>query len=295
MDPRSTTGPDSSRGDIPEELHAFLRGVGLDWSDAAEITAQSWKSAKRAFRLRLTDGRIAKARLLLDGRSADRIVALLGTGGAGRRCARVLYGEGRCLLEEWVDGESLVTGTVTSEILLECGRALADIHRTPVPQAGVDPLEAPLGADRFRGDIATLVAAGRLTDGEAERLLRIAASAAPDDDLRGMVHLDYCRDNIVLHRDRGPVCIDNETIRTGPLCLDLARSITRWPLEGESRRLFLAGYVAGGGPADPRHLGFWMLVADAWSARLRLEHGGEAVDSHTATLRRWIDRHPAGP
>lgn len=280
---------------MPEELHDFVRGAGLTWLEVTEITARSWKSAKRAFRLRLTDGRIVKARLLLDGRSAERIVALLGAGGAGRRCARVLHGRGRCLVEEWVDGESLTPERATSEVLLECGRALADIHRTPVPEAGVDPLEVPLGPDRFRGDIAALLAAGRLNAAEAERLLRIAASAAPDDDRRGMVHLDYCRDNIVLHRDRGPVCIDNETIRTGPLCLDLARSITRWPLEGESRRLFLAGYVAGGGPADPEGLAFWTLAAAAWSARLRLEHGGEAVDSHTATLRRWIDRHPAGP
>lgn len=277
---------------VPEELREFLRDTGVAWLEAREITARPWKASKRAFHVRLVDGRAAKARLLLDGRSAEDIASLLGEGAASRRCARIIHGRGRCLLEEWVDGELLRGSTTAQEVLVECGRALADIHRTPVTRDGIVSAEPASAIDRVRNDLLALRSAGCLTDSEAAALMGVLEAATPAPGLQGLVHLDYCLDNIILHADRGPVCIDNETVRIGPFALDIARTITRCPLDGDSRERFLAGYVAAGGPADLQDLDFWCLAADAWSARLRLEYGNTAIEPQLAALRRRIEARP---
>lgn len=273
---------------LPEELVEFLRDAGARWLKAVEVTARRWKSPKRAFRIDLADGGVAKARVLRPGRSAERVAALLGSGGAARRCARVIAGRGRCLLEEWVDGESLAATPTSPTLLVECGRALADIHRTPLGSGISDPTDSASGRERVRYDLASLHRADRLTRPEVEALLAMADATAVPDGPCGLVHLDYCGENIVFHAERGPVCIDNETVGTGPFAFDCARTVTRWSLDAQSRRRFLDGYVAAGGPADLRHLEFWTLAADATSARLRVEHGNPDVDEPLQALRRRI-------
>jgi hypothetical protein len=89
----------------------------------------------------------------------------------------------------------------------------------------------------------------------------------------------------VLHADRGPVCIDNETLRIGPFDLDLARTFYRWPLSQDDRAAFLAGYGAGGGPAGITHLPFWSLAAEIYSAFVRCRDGDHDADVPLAALR----------
>ena len=274
---------------LPEELQAFLLDTGLRWTDALEVTARDWSSTKRAFRVRSSDGRPVKVRLLLAERSAERLAALLGTGGASRRCSRILAARGRCLLEEWVDGEPLTESATSPEVLVACGEALADIHKTPVPVGVLESEKSFSGLGRLRRDLLTLSSGGWLTELETRRLESIAEESAPKPGPEGLVHIDYCRENIVLHAERGPVCIDNETMRVGPFALDLARTITRWPLDADGSRHFLAGYLAGGGPADPAHLDHWTLVAEAWSAALRVRHGHSAIEPQVTALRRRAD------
>jgi len=272
---------------LPEELQSFLREGGIGWTSAYEVTARSWSSSKRAFRICLDDGQLAKARLLLAGGSAERLATLLEVGGASRRCSRILVARGRCLLEEWVDGEPLAA-TTPRTVLVACGQALADIHTTPIRNGGLASAADFSGFERLRSDLLSLSARGWLTGREAATLESIAEAIVPPPEPMGLVHLDYCRDNLVLHAERGPVCIDNETVRVGPFALDLARTVTRWPLDGDSARHFIAGYLSGGGPADPAHLDYWTLVADAWSAALRIHHGHMAIEPHIVALRRRL-------
>ncbi len=273
---------------LPKELQAFLSEAGIGWTEAHEITAQSWSSSKQAFRIGLEDGRTAKARLLLAGSSAERLAALLGEGGASRRCSRILAARGRCLLEEWIDGDPLGTSTTPRDVLIACGRALAEIHTTPIPIGDIALAPNFSGVDRLRSDLFSLSAGGWLTGREVAMLESIAEAIVPPPAPMGLVHLDYCGDNIVLHAERGPVCVDNETVRIGPFTLDLARAVTRWPIEGDLAQHFLNGYVAGGGPAELAHLDYWALVAEAWSAALRIRHGNKAIGPQIANLLRRL-------
>jgi len=278
--------------ELPAELQLFLRERGVAYVEAHEVTARHWASSKRAFRLELADGRRAKARLLLAGRSAERIMMLLDVGGASRHCSRVIAGCGRCMLEEWIEGDVLSPSTRCPQVLFSCGRALADIHSTPVP-AGLPTAEDRVHwPERVRDDLRALGQHGLLKPHEVEALLSIAGRTAHEDTQCGVVHLDFSADNIVMHHQRGPVCVDNETVRTGPFALDVARTLTRWPLEGDTRQHLLDGYASGSGPADLAQLDWWTLVADAWSAALRVAHGHASVDAQLAALRRRVRSAP---
>lgn len=273
---------------LPGELDDFLRRHGIRWMAASEITAQDWDGNKRAFQLTLTDGTLVKARLLLPGQSAHAILRSLRTGGAARRCAKVLLGEGRCLLEEWVPGTPLNHLTPALDVLEECGRALADIHRTALAAEDITASPSWDGLDRLRHDLGILCERASLNDEERRALLDIAASSAPSTSLCGLVHLDYQGSNLVIHSQRGPICIDNESVRSGPFAFDIARTLLLWPLEMEAEQSFLAGYASAGGPAELHHTAFWSLAAEALSARIRAEHGNPAASHPLAKLRRRI-------
>lgn len=274
--------------DLPAELQLFLRERGVAYVEAHEVTARHWASSKRAFGLELADGRRAKARLLLAGRSAERIMMLLDGGGASRHCSRVIAGCGRCMLEEWTEGDVLSQSTNSPEVLFACGSVLADIHSTPVPEGLPTAEDSVHWPSRVCEDLSALGQHGLLKPHEVEALLSIAEHTAHADARCGVVHLDFSADNIVMHHERGPVCVDNETMRTGPFALDVARTLTRWPLEGDARQHLLDGYASGGGPADLAQLDWWTLVADAWSAALRVAHGHASVDAQLAALRRRV-------
>lgn len=277
-----------SHGSLPADLVQFLHDNGVQWYQAKEITARRWSSLKRSFRLTLNSDKLVKVRLLLPGRSAETIKHLLQLGSGAKRCARIMAVNGRCILEEWIEGEPLPLASCDSDTLIACGRSLAEIHNTPLPTKPELIPQNPSALDRLLQDISILTTEGWLTTSETNDLLCRAMATMPSFSREGLVHFDYCGENIILHKDRGPLSIDNETITLGSFSLDIARTFVRWGLDDKSQGLFLSGYLAADGPAELECLRFWSVVALAWSAAIRIRHGNQDCGPQISALRRLI-------
>ncbi len=233
------------------------------------MSGHGTKSLKAAYKISFVDCSSAKARLHGTDAWAAEVGSIQGLIGPHPSFAATLMRSGRAVLEEWVPGVTLHEQLPTPETLRECGRLLANLHR--VPAAGHTPEDTAVEStlSRMREQLAMLQASGNLSASEEESLLAIADATSPAAARIGIIHFDFCGKNLVLHAERGPVCIDNETLRIGPFDLDLARTFYRWQLSPEDREAFLAGYSDAGGPAKTTHLPFWSLVAEIYSAFVR--------------------------
>jgi Ser/Thr protein kinase RdoA (MazF antagonist) len=185
-------------------------------------------------------------------------------------------------------------------MLERCGRVLGALHRLEPPAwsdlriAGPEDL---LG--KLRRDIAILVDAGVLETGLGRAAVATAAAAAPLDAPAGVIHKDFCADNIVADRSGAPVSIDNANLTFGPLDLDLARTWYRWPMSARDWSCFARGYEASRPTAGFRaHLPFWAVVVLAGSAssrlRQRIGRHGEPLERLRTILEQGI-RPALGP
>ena len=78
--------------------------------------------------------------------------------------------------------------------------------------------------------------------------------------------------------------IDNEWLSLQPAGLDLARTVSRWPMSEAGWRRFLGAYRVHA-PADPGPAAFWEVATLAWTARVRLRESAERAAGALARLR----------
>ena len=273
---------------LPAEIQTLLDRHGKPVANASRLSGHGTKSLKAAYKISFVDCSSAKARMHgTDAWAAEvgRIQELIGPHPS---FAATLMRRGRAVLEEWVPGMTLHEQLPTPETLRECGRLLANLHH--VPAAGHTPVDTTIESAlaRMRKQLAMLQASGDLSASEVESLLAIADATSPAGARSGIIHFDFCGKNLVLHAERGPVCIDNETLRIGPFDLDLARTFYRWPLSPEDREAFLAGYSEAEGPAKTAHLPFWSLTAEIYSAFVRCCDGEHDADVPLKALRAQV-------
>jgi aminoglycoside phosphotransferase (APT) family kinase protein len=178
------------------------------------------------------------------------------------------------LLEEWIDGVPLTSAAVEDRHLAEAAAVLAEVHLVEA-LAGVPVREwgdtaARLAATETR--LQRLAGAGALD--EASRT--VLASALRDHDPRraeiGLVHLDFCPENLVIDREGRLRVVDNEALAVDALAYDLGRSWYRSALPPARWALFEAAYRRHGGPAaSAGSTLFWRIAAVTEGAITRLE------------------------
>ena len=273
---------------LPSQIESLLLSHGRAVSGVALLSSHATTASKAAYRITFADSSSAKARLHGTDAWAAQVEYIQDLIGPHPSLAATLIRSGRAVLEEWVPGATLHEQPPTPETLRECGRLLADLHRVPVAgQASSGATVEPVRA-RMVEQLAMLRTSGALGAQEVNSLVAIADATAPARASSGIIHFDFCGKNLVMHAERGPVCIDNETLRVGPFDLDLARTFYRWPLSRDDHAAFLAGYVAGDGPAETTHLPFWSLAAEIHSAFVRCRDGDHDADVPLAALRERV-------
>ena len=274
---------------VPSEVWELLAKFGVAVVQISEITARPSLALKNTYRVTLADGRVVKVRRLQSVARAEQVERLLKALGPNPAWAGLLLRFREFFLEEWVEGESLGGQPPEPAVARQCGVILAQLHQVAIPADEAIGLSVEQELGQVRSHLGELEAAGRFTRTEAIELADRAVALAPRRIQPGIVHLDFCGENLVWHPIRGPVCVDNETLRIGSCEQDLGRAVHRWNLEGVARAEFLAGYAAAEGPAGLDALPFWGLAAEAYSASIRLRYRFADAGAPIQALKRRLE------
>jgi Ser/Thr protein kinase RdoA (MazF antagonist) len=272
------------------DVRALVERVGSPLAEAHTLTRlPSPVMAHASFRLAFANGRVVKARRVETAAQAERMHAILDALDA-RHFPRVLDRQGAALLEEWIPGEPMEP-PVAPALTARCGAVLGAMHRTVPPDGiGGSPADAAQRLDQLERQAGGLVRLGVLASGAAARLLAIARAHVPEDIDVGLIHRDFCAENIVLAGPEHPWVVDNETVRIDACDFDLARTWYRWPMTAAEETAFLDGYAAHRRPdAFLASFPFWALCALVDTAlfrqRARTPRASVPLDRLEALLR----------
>ncbi len=261
------------RRQLGDDLWALAEGLGSPVVGVDRLTTRPLYGSQRAsFRLNLADGRILKGRRFAKDAQAERVRYL--SGFLDRRYFPSVLGRcGSALLLEWVEGERLRTGQGEPDALSHCGAVQALLHRTPLPDdAASHEQSAPhAGPARFRRRIESLVELGALGMEEGNRLFDLAATYVPDSPAIGIVHGDYCAENMVVNASGQIQVVDSGTLAIDACDYDLARTWYRWPMSAIQRKTYYDGYNRHRSAADFfNHFTYWAVLVLVQSALFRL-------------------------
>lgn len=266
---------------VGTDLAALVEAQDSPLASCTEVTALPSPVRRRsAYRLELADGTRLKGRRLESPERAENVERLRRRIGPGY--ARILDRRGEALLLEWVEGRCLASlDPIPAEVLRHCGRLLGALHRV---DAGDHDETLTTSVDDVVGKLernaGILERTGTLEPGLLRRVVAIALENRPQEPEPGIIHKDFCAENIVLDTSGAPVCIDNAKLAVGPLDLDLAMAWYRWPMSRSARAHFASGYEEHRSMKGfLEHFWFWapcVLLGSA-STRLRARVGGLEV------------------
>jgi thiamine kinase-like enzyme len=266
-------------------LEIWLKKKGRDIESFQEIGPRGAFGGRRAIQAVLKDGSQVKARWLPDEDRADAWHALREKIGRRSFLSDCLHRQGRMVVEEWVEGETLPMTNPEEDILKLAAEALAEIHCLEI---GVPSISATC-SEILEADsrIRSLVEREAISLSLAARLRELLRSEPPVEKRHGLTHLDFCGENLVRHPTRGIVSIDHEWMCAGSLEFDLARAICRWELKGAEAGVFVTAYKKAGGPACTKAMPWWLLANDIFAAEIRVRRGWADA---TETLGRLVAR-----
>ena len=201
--------------------------------------------------------------------------------------APVLARHGRVLLEEWIAGEVLGAAP-PRRYLEEAGALLGELHARR--SLGPKVLHA-LCATAGHRSIAVralrhLRATGHLPGGQAVALARAMRRLDPGRGRHGLIHFDFCGENMVVDEAGHLHVVDNERVTVDALGFDLARAWYRWNLAARDWECFRQAYAERlTFREEEKSFDFWRLVAVARAAALRTRVAPEKASVPIACLR----------
>lgn len=271
----------SQRQPPPSELPAHLAPIFPQSVLHAEpIHRPHLAGIKQTFRVQLADGSTVKARALVGPEHATEWLALRRHVGEKRWLASIIAASGQWVIEEWVHGTPFGDAPPESADIEESAAVLAELHALPIAASGSCRDAVGHALARIDTLLATLIDGGAIDSREARLLSARACTSAPALVHAGILHYDFCPENLVRHAGRGIVSIDHEWLQAGAVEMDLARVLARWPLAPDEQRRFLRAYHAAGGRGTG-DLDFWKLYVAVLAAEFRVRRGfsdaGEAV------------------
>jgi hypothetical protein len=271
----------------PADLIALLSQANLIPAAWRRLETRIRAGSRPLTRLGGPDRQTLKVRSFPNPDAAAAMVQLRGLIGEHPGFGRVLACRGPYVLEEWVEGAVLVGREISPAQAQACGTLLAELHLTALPANGQSRSEGSELAAESRARLHELAAAGALTTCEATRLAEGLLAQAPAHVRQGLIHFDFCGENLVWAEGRGVVSIDNERLRMGPFAYDLGRTLALWQLPEQAQQAFRAGYLAAGGPAEDSNRPYWILVALITSAWFRVRHDPARAEVSLRALRAW--------
>jgi Ser/Thr protein kinase RdoA (MazF antagonist) len=265
------------------EVEAALVTLGLHATSVDLVSPLGPRKGTRfAYRVATADGLTVKARHLGTSQDADRLRAL-------RRdlepaFAAVLDRSGAVLVEEWVAGTSLCELDATPWFE-PAGALLGRLHATQ-PVAGATSTRS--WTEAACSDLALLEDAEELTATEASLLRDRLHATDPGTARLGLIHKDFCADNIVIDRAGALRVIDNELLDLDPIGFDLGRTFHLWPMDDDAWRAFHRGYQSAAPPA-PDATVYWRIVAALVGGRVFLTRSRIRLEETVDLLLGFVD------
>lgn len=217
---------------------------------------------RSVFRIELDDGALVKARRMEDANAASRLHEMRAAAPPGY--APIVHRHADVLIERWIDGEDLAQRSATAAELVAAAALLAQLHRVVSASGQTLPAMHDTAPERNAADaaLAGLADMDALSARERDAIDSALARLDPGRALHGLVHTDFCGENIVVDANGQLHAIDNERMGIGPFGLDVARTWYRWRLPDADWERFCATYRERTPHEDAlRHFGFWALVA----------------------------------
>jgi len=267
-----TPSPDRSE----TAARAVLSALGIEacWLTPLVPGAQ-WSATPRSYRATTADGSQFKVRI---GRRTDAAAraARLGEELADARVHPPLGRVGRVTVERWIDGLPLSSIRLRAPHIDDAADLLVAIHRFgdtdggSLPRRGTGSVRA-----RFERQLVELAAAGRVSGADASTLADIVRRGLPASATWGLMHGDFCGENLVLDTEGSVVSIDHELLGRGFLEYDLARSWYRWPMPPWAHQRFERRYRSALDQSPPSRQTWraWQTVATVKGVHLRHRRG----------------------
>lgn len=255
------------------EVTVALDRAGLRVKAFRRISTIRSPHAKRSvFRIELEAGRTIKARRVEDEATARRLFETRHELPDAFAPAFARYGA--VLLEDWIHGEEVGSKPPSDAHLVEAGALLACLHATPTV-AGCRAHETRSTA-AWRNEtgrkLQEIIAAGGLDEQYGPRIRGALDRLDPQQAMFGLVHADFCGENMVIDRVGRLRVVDNEWVRIDALGYDLAYTWYRWALPCRAWERFRSAYTTRISCVEPfETLGFWSIVVLVQSAALRLQ------------------------
>ena len=271
-----------STGVEPETLGpdfaALIRSIDSRLVDVVRLTELPLPDdARSCYRLQFADGRRFKYRRLPSAERAETLHRLLNHLNTPH-IPRILSRHGTGLLIEYVKGRRLQRSDQVTQLLQWCGGLQGQIHAADADGLCLTSW-APVSveASELEARIDELVRRSSIERAMGDDLLALATSRSSRlvvEGHVGVIHRDFCAENILLAPSGRIHLVDNESIDVGPLDYDLARTWYRWPMKPPERAAFWEGY---GRYRDPESFAssfaYWAVTVLVESSLFRLEIG----------------------
>ncbi|CAK0742064.1 putative Aminoglycoside phosphotransferase family protein [Gammaproteobacteria bacterium] len=264
---------------MTNDIQEVLARVGLRARQVMSLhTIHDPAKLRGTFRVELDSGAFVKARRLESEEAAQHHQKLRAA--LPPAFVPVLARSGAVLIEPWIYGQPLTEAPLTEPLVHKAGRLLAALHATPwVGKSPSFSLQIAELRDTTLTWLTRLMTAGIVKVSVAHALRAILEEGAPKEALHGLVHTDFCGENMLITAEGRLVVVDNEHATLGPLAMDMARAWYRWGLRDQAWDWFRAGYTAGGGNEEAfAHTLFWRIVSVTISADLRFRSGHVRLD-----------------
>jgi len=270
---------------LESEILAALEQTGIQARSCVRISKlRSTDEGRCTYRIDHDCGTV-KARRLDDEATARQLAAFRSA--LPEAFAPVILRHGRVLIEAWIEGDPLPDMPEPRHVVT-AGALLAELHARSAPGQGMEHKAYPTADHRFlvQEILRRLVATGALREEEAARLERALGRSDPIQARQGLVHLDFCGENMVIDRMGRLHVVDNDRIRLDALGYDLARAWYRWALAAPAWDSFCRAYTSGSPFPNPLDsLDFWKIIAAARSAEFRLRNYPEEAELPVICLR----------
>jgi aminoglycoside phosphotransferase (APT) family kinase protein len=156
---------------------------------------------------------------------------------------RVVVQQDELLVTDWIEGTPLKREVDIRQIE-QAADLLARIHTTP-SHAGTNLPRYAANREQSEAvirELEILVRAKQAEASWADALTHSLHRTLPAQSLHGIVHGDFCAENLVIDTEGELRIVDNEALRVDCLDSDLARVWVRWPMPEDTWRTFVGSY-----------------------------------------------------